>query len=178
MHLSTKRLCLRPLQPHDAPQVQRILGQSAVVTQMIGYPHPPPADEGNRWVTQHLALMQQDARQTWAVTRCGTDTLRGTLTLRYEWRTSLAELSYWLDAALWGQGWMSEAAGAVLGYAFRGGRVHRVYARSFAENTASRRVLDRIGMMHEATMRQSVRADGRYRDIAWYGALKSEYLAE
>ena len=57
-------------------------------------------------------------------------------------------LFYLLKANYWGQGLATEAAGAVLGYAFRELGLAQVDGGAGAENLASKRVMEKIGMRY------------------------------
>ena len=53
----------------------------------------------------------------------------------------------------WGQGLATEAAGAVLAWSFRRLRPERVWASCDIENSASQRVLEKLGMFQECLAR-------------------------
>lgn len=57
-------------------------------------------------------------------------------------------LFYLLKRRYWGQGLATEAAGAVLGYAFRELGLARVDGGAAPDNVASRRVMEKIGMFY------------------------------
>ncbi len=71
------------------------------------------------------------------------------------------ELLYGLLPSFWGGGLATEASRAVLGYAFRSG-LQRVYAGADPPNTASIRVMQRLGMRYDCNRF----IDGR--DAAYY----------
>jgi RimJ/RimL family protein N-acetyltransferase len=56
-----------------------------------------------------------------------------------------AELGYWLGKAWWGQGYATEAAGALIQFAWRALRLTRLNAGRAADNLASGRVLTKLG---------------------------------
>jgi len=57
-------------------------------------------------------------------------------------------LFYLLKASYWGKGLATEAAKAVLGYAFGELALARVDSAAAFENTASKRVMEKIGMRY------------------------------
>ncbi|GLZ79081.1 N-acetyltransferase [Actinorhabdospora filicis] len=61
-----------------------------------------------------------------------------------------AELGYVFHPAFAGHGYASEAAAEILRYAFEEAGLHRVVGRCDAENTASWRLMERLGMRREA----------------------------
>jgi [ribosomal protein S5]-alanine N-acetyltransferase len=66
--------------------------------------------------------------------------------------TGLTELLYSLDPEHWGQGFATEAAHAVLRFAFHDLDLARVFGGIDEENTASRAVLERVGMCPAGSM--------------------------
>jgi RimJ/RimL family protein N-acetyltransferase len=65
-----------------------------------------------------------------------------------------AELGYELHPDYWGQGYAIEAARTILAFGFHTLPLQRVWAQCLAENTASVRVLERLGMRPERCQRQ------------------------
>lgn len=74
------------------------------------------------------------------------------------------------------QGYATEASRALLAYAFDTLDAHRVVATCQPENTASWRVMERLGMRREGLMRQCIhRPSGVWWDEYFYAILKAEY---
>jgi len=86
-----------------------------------------------------------------------------------------AEIGFTLATAHQGCGYASEAAGAVVAALFDQLGCVRVYGELDPENTASQRVLERIGLIHEATTKQSFLWRGEWTDNMSYAATRSEY---
>jgi RimJ/RimL family protein N-acetyltransferase len=76
---------------------------------------------------------------------------------------SEAELGYIFDPAYGGRGYATEAVTAVLARAFDELGVHRVTAGCFADNAASVRILDKVGMRRE----QHGIADSWHAELGW-----------
>lgn len=74
-----------------------------------------------------------------------------------------------------GQGYATEAARALLAYAFDTRGLHRVTANGDARNAASTRVMERLGMRREGVFLQSRFADGAWRDEVLYALLREEW---
>ncbi len=86
-----------------------------------------------------------------AVTIPPVDRVVGRLTLKitqnshHEW-----EIGWTLHPDVWSKGYASEGAQAILDYAFKELKAHRVVAFCHADHTASMRVMERLGMQCEA----------------------------
>lgn len=57
-------------------------------------------------------------------------------------------------------------------------RLHRVVAQHFTRNPASGRVMQKIGMRHEGTLRGHVRKGDRWEDLEVYGMLHHDTLLQ
>ena len=87
----------------------------------------------------------------------------------------IADMGYEIDPNQWGQGYATEAATAVLEFGFTELRVHRIWANAISENLGSRRVLEKIGMRYEGTLRENEWMKGRWWDTVLYGILEQEW---
>jgi ribosomal-protein-alanine N-acetyltransferase len=85
-----------------------------------------------------------------------------------------AELGYWIGAPYWGRGYATEASRAVVRWGFEGLGLRRIHASHFPRNPASGRVLEKLGMRHEGTLRQHVKKWDEYLDLESYGLLADE----
>jgi RimJ/RimL family protein N-acetyltransferase len=86
-----------------------------------------------------------------------------------------ADIGYELDPAHWRQGFATEAAAAMVDFAFRDLRVHRVWAACLADNEASWRLLERLHFRREGRLHENERMRGRWWDTFLYGLLMEEW---
>lgn len=94
--------------------------------------------------------------------------------LRYD--VGSAEINYYIAEECAGQGLMREALDAVLGFLFDACGVTLVTARSFVPNTASRKLLEKLGFRLEGVLRRCVRGyGGVVFDDALYSITKEEF---
>ena len=82
---------------------------------------------------------------------------------------------YVLGRPWWGQGYATEAAGAVLRFGFEGLGAHRLFAHVFVGNDASARVLTKLGMRLESEVKQGAFVRGAWHDVRTYAVLRTEY---
>jgi RimJ/RimL family protein N-acetyltransferase len=74
-----------------------------------------------------------------------------------------------------GKGYATEAAEALIGYGFKILGLHRIYADTTDANSASWRVMERLGMRREACLKEAEYRDGKWLDFLTYGVLASEW---
>ena len=86
-----------------------------------------------------------------------------------------AEIGFTLAREHWGQGYASEAVSCLLGYLFGDPALHRIRAICDAENTASMKVLERVGMRREGHFIENVWFKGQWGSEYFYAMLQSEW---
>jgi RimJ/RimL family protein N-acetyltransferase len=84
------------------------------------------------------------------------------------------DIGYVLNRRYWSLGIITEAARAMLEYGFSELKLHRIYATCDAENAASARVMEKLGMQYEGRKRQNELVKGRWRDTVMYAILESD----
>jgi ribosomal-protein-alanine N-acetyltransferase len=66
----------------------------------------------------------------------------------------------------------------VIDYAFGKFEVERIQAHTMAENSASTRVLEKLGMVKEGTARSALLHRGRFWDLHYFSILRGEWIAK
>ena len=127
------------------------------------------------WIGTHQESFERGEQATFAIVLREGDTLIGAIGLSIKAQYEQAELGYWVGKPYWGQGYCTEAARAVLDYAFTVLNLNRIHAHHLARNPASGRVMQKIGMTYEGHLRQHVKKWGAFEDIKMYGILRSEF---
>jgi [ribosomal protein S5]-alanine N-acetyltransferase len=85
-----------------------------------------------------------------------------------------AHLGYWVDNAVAGRGVMPTAVALVTDHCFWGLALHRVEVNIRPENTASRRVVEKLGFREEGLRREFLHIAGRWRDHLSYALTRDE----
>lgn len=88
-----------------------------------------------------------------------------------------AEIGFTVARRFQGQGYATEAVRRLLDYLFSDLLLHRVRANCDPDNTASARLLERVGMRREGHLLQSLWFKERWADEYWYAILREEWLA-
>lgn len=83
-------------------------------------------------------------------------------------------LGYWTGAPFARQGFMREAIGAVVHYAFARLDLSRIEAACLPENVASRGLLESAGFKYEGVAQSYLQINGRWRTHVLYAALRSD----
>ena len=172
--LETERLALRPFVVADAPDVQRLAGAREIAEGTLTIPHPYPAGGAAMWIGTHAEGWASGARANFAIVERASGKFVGAIGVVITPEHSHAELGYWIGVESWGHGFATEAARAIVAFAFDTLGLHRVEARHFIRNPASGRVMQKIGMRHEGVNREAVRRFDRFEDLAVYAILATD----
>lgn len=100
----------------------------------------------------------------------------GTCTLAHIDRTHRrAELGFALARAFWGRGLILRALRPVIQFAFERLELHRIEADVDPRNTASMRVLERLGFQREGLLRERYFQLGEIQDAVVFGLLRRDW---
>ena len=173
--ISTERLTLRPFTLVDAARVPRLAGDEEIARYTLNIPHPYEDGMAEAWIESHPDRFQAGESATFAITLRDERLLIGAIGLKFAPRHRRAEMGYWVARDRWGRGYATEAAWAVLRYAFAERGLHKVVATHLAPNIASGRVMQKIGMRQEGVQREHVLKNGRFVDLVLYGILREDW---
>lgn len=81
------------------------------------------------------------------------------------------EIGYWIGEKFWGKGLSTCALGLYLEYLRSQDDFHRVFARVFAPNKASMKVLENNGFSLEGISREAAFKDNRFLDVHTFSLL-------
>ncbi len=176
--LHTARLILRPFTLADAADVQRLAGAREVASPIPSIPHPYEDGMAETWIGTHPARLADGTGITYAITLAETGELCGAISLMVKSEHQRAELGYWIGVPYWGRGYCTEAAAALRDHGLRSLGLHRIWAVHMARNPASGRVMRKIGMRHEGTLREHELKWGVFETIECYAILRSEWEVE
>jgi len=175
--LATPRLRLRPFHPSDAEVVAQLAGAREVADTTLHIPHPYCLEDAEDWIASTEIAFDRGDAVTFAIQRRQDRKLVGAIGIHLNRDHEYAEMGYWIGVPHWNQGYCTEAAARALAYAFEKLQLNRVQARYFSRNPASGRVLQKLGMQHEGTLRKVVKKWDRFEDLELYSILKSEWRA-
>jgi [ribosomal protein S5]-alanine N-acetyltransferase len=177
--LLAERLLLRAFNEADGPDVERLAGAREVADGTLNVPHPYPPGAGAEWIATHARAWERGERLTLAIcARALPDELLGAISLHVSATHRHGEIGYWMGSAYWGRGYATEAARALVAYAFAELDLHRVQGRHFRRNPASGRVMQKLGMQLEGVHRDAYLRWGRFEDVAVYGILAPDWEAK
>lgn len=175
--IRTKRLLIREFLANDREQLLAIVRDPSQIEHMLlSLETEQQLDE---FLSMVLSSIDVEQRLQWhfAVADLITGQYLGSCCLMIEpGSTSSAELGYWFLREAWGRGYATESSAAMLAFGFRSIGLHRVWGKCHVRNAASAKVMEKLGMVYEGTLREHAWLRDHYRSSRIYGMLESEYV--
>ncbi len=174
--LETKRLILRKMTLEDAEDLFSYASDSEVARYVVWECHNSPEDSV-RYLNAMIRRYSERALSEWGVVFKDNNRFIGTCGyVVYSPGHARAELAYALSREYWNRGLATEAVKEIIRFGFEGMRLNRIEARCYVENSASQRVLEKVGMSYEGTLREQMYIKGNYTDMKLYSLLRKDSL--
>ena len=172
--LETERLVLRPYNDGDLESLHALYSRPDVARWL--YYEPSTLEQSREKLARKVAgceLSEEHGLSAAVELRDGTYVGDVVLfDLKVEHKT--VELGFSLDPRHQGKGYATEASRALVDWAFAQG-FHRVIGRLEARNTASARVLEKLGMRREALLVENEWVKGEWQSELVYAILEREW---
>ena len=149
--LETARLLIRPIRPEDAEQLHAVYGDPDVMRWIPSGP-ADSLETTRRRVARYIDEQDRSGFSLWAVIERASGRVIGDCGLfPVEGRGPEVELAYRLGRSAWGRGYATEAAATCLRYGCERLGLDRIIAITDPDHTASRRVIEKLGMSYDGT---------------------------
>ena len=131
-----------------------------------------------RRIRRYQDEIRDDHAYPFFIFRQADQALLGGITLSNVTRgmTQTATLGYWMGERHAHRGYMTRAVRALAPFAFGGLRLHRLEAACLPHNTASMRLLEKLGFQREGLARGLVCIAGRWQDHIVYALLADDLM--
>ncbi|GBR45585.1 GNAT family N-acetyltransferase [Acetobacter pomorum] len=147
---------LRPLCAQDAPALHHLVNDWEVVRMLSRLPFPYPRELADSWIASTQQIQQKGEGYHFAILDKD-GTFMGCIGLGLQTTGPSARigmLGYWIGRPYWGKGIATCAAARITSWALAHLDISSIRANVAADNSASARVLERIGFQKIATGKQ------------------------
>lgn len=174
--METNRLVLRQLKLDDAADVFHYFARDEV-TQYYDL-----ATFTEQWQAEELIQQWNDRYIRsegirWGITLQGENRIIGTCGFHgWSKEHNKIEVGYELSPEYWQQGLMSEALKAVIAYGFEHLKLNRIEALIDPDNISSRKLLQKVGLTEEGTLRDCYFEKNQYVDAVVFSILRREFI--
>lgn len=170
--LLTQRLILSQLNESDIPFIVEYLQQKIFSDLTSNIPYPYTEKDAESWLEMSREAFIHKTGYTFAI-RDKQHRMMGAVGI-HDRGDNKAELGYWLAVPFWSKGYVTEAAKAVIDFGFETLKLNKIYATHFLNNSASGRIMQKIGMEKEALLKQHIKKEEDYLDILMYSLFKKK----
>ena len=169
--LETERIILRPLKVSDAQTIFNNWTSDPEVAKYMRWNTHKSVKETKEWLSYTRKNIKSDKMYDWGFILKETGIISGSGGLYYNEEYKMLEIGYCLMREHWGKGLATEAAKAMVDFALNELKQTKLYVKHAAENTASGRIIEKLGFVHSH--------DGKYKSFDGERVSKSrEYFLE
>jgi [ribosomal protein S5]-alanine N-acetyltransferase len=174
--LESERLRLRMLHNTDAKSMFEYAQKDRVTKYLLWDSHTSLRQ--TKQFLKHIIAKYLDGNLAWAITLKDSGEFIGMIDFSsFDHAAGIAEIAYAISDKYWGKGLITEATQMLIDYGFNVLHLERISARCFAENIGSERVMQKVGMTHEGTLRKAIFKKGAYHDMKIYAIITDDYKA-
>lgn len=152
--IETERLLLRKPCMDDAPAIFSAYAQDLIVTRYMTWRPHKSVEETYRIVELMLKLWDEGEAYSYVITLKNVDSAIGMIAMHPE--GFKVGIGYVLARPCWNNGYTTEAALAVTNWLLKQPDIYRIFATCDLENSASARVMEKVGMQCEGILRRYI----------------------
>ncbi len=135
------------------------------------FPHPYAEEDGKAYLTM---IANDNPTKVFAIEVNGEAVGSIGIFPQSDIHEKSAEMGYWLAEEFWGHGIMPSAIREIVDYGFRTFDIVRIFARPFATNHKSQRVLEKAGFHFEARLQKALYKNGELMDEMIYVTFRKD----
>lgn len=175
--LETERLILRRFVIEDAKAMYENWASEEEVTKFLTWSTHLSVEDTKCVLDNWINNYEKSDFYNWAIEIKETGDVVGNISV-VQIRENIegAVLGYCLGTKWWGQEIMPETGRAVIKYLFEEVGFHRIAADHDKNNPKSGRVMQKLGMTYEGTLRSAGFCNQGVIDEVWYSILKEEFM--
>lgn len=147
--LETNRLKIRPFREGDTVDVFECWESDPDVARYMFWTSHNDIEKTREWISFELGQIEKEDWYRFAIELKDTNTLVGTVLIYFEEEVDCWEIGYNLGKKYWGRGYTTEAMKEVIDFAKNQLHISQIVGRYAKENSASGRVMDKLGFKYE-----------------------------
>jgi ribosomal-protein-alanine N-acetyltransferase len=172
--LKTKNLTLRKIEYTDIHDIYSYAQNPEVAKYVLWEPHEDKSDTFE-FLNAIYELYNHGKPAPWGIFHNEDKKIIGTIGYhRWEIKHYCAEIGYALSKEYWNKGIITEAALRIIEFGFNEMKLNRIEARCQTENTASAKVLQKIGFTYEGLLREQMFVKNNFQNLMLFSLLKGD----
>ena len=178
-NFETERLIIREYRSSDVEDFLKVVTQENIYATTYGIPRNYPKKRAKQWLKFVRSNIKNMQSYEFDMFLKENEQYIGNVGLiNISMDHNHADISYYIDTGMRNHGYTTEAALEMLRFGFEILGFEKISGLCMSKNPASRRVMEKIGMTYEGTLRNDLKKDGIYYDIDHLSILKNEYFTD
>jgi [ribosomal protein S5]-alanine N-acetyltransferase len=174
--LMTNRLCLRRLNESDDSDMFEYT-RNPEVTRFLSWEPQTEIAQTRQYISKLIAEYNSGNSYAWAVEIADLKKFIGVVRIfDVSFGNKRGELSYVINPVYQGKGFAFEAIKAIIEFCFSEVGLNRIQAKCTVDNLPSERVLQKLGMSYEGTLREYWINKGVLTDAKIYSVTVADFL--
>ncbi|MGE6540057.1 GNAT family N-acetyltransferase [Bacillus luti] len=171
--LKTDRLILTKIHQSHVADLFEVYSNSKTATYVPREAHKTK-DETHSLLENMLVTISEGKALIWSIMLNDNQKVIGTCGIWFMPHNS-ASIGAVISPVYWGKGFIVEALEQIIKVGFQELNLNRIEGRCDVRNMASERVMQKLKMVYEGTLRQSIKMNNTYSDAKVYSLVKQEY---
>ena len=172
----TNQLIIRPYKTSDAEAVQKAIRNYQIYRTTYGLPYPCDVKYVKKWIKNVLSSATANKSYEYAIINKATGAYMGNVGLiNIDSTSKKCDISYFIDPLYCNNGIATEAGAVMIKYAFEQLGMLRVGGMCMEINPASARVMEKLRMTYEGTLRNYFIKENAVINARVYSILLDEY---
>jgi len=175
-NLKSGRLLLRRLKNSDVEDMYEYTSD-AKITKYLEWSHHTEISQTRSFIIRALEAYENEKHAfLWAIELVSEAKMIGVMRIfDYSPQNKRAEISYILNPAFQGKGYIGEAIDIFLNYCFNDMSIQRIQAKCDIDNGSSEKVMQKAGMHREGIMKKYFFMDNEFKDALLYAITDNMY---
>jgi len=155
MKLSSKRILLRPVRESDAKDIHKNINDFDIYRYTENIPYPYKLKDALDFIKKCKKELKEKKTYHFGIIFEGK--LVGGIGLhKADLKNKNAEVGYWLGKKYWNKGIVTDSLKLLIDFAFKKLKLHKLKARVFEPNIASKKVLEKNGFKIDGFFKDEV----------------------
>ena len=173
--IETNRLVLGTLETTDIPLIVKYASNKNVSDNTQNIPFPYSEKDAAKWINLAREGLKNKTNYIFAIRLKSHATFIGGIGLTIDQKSLRAEMGYWIAEPFWNTGYTTEAAEAIIKFAFEELGLNKITSSHFEKNPASGKVVIKCGMTQEGILKEHIYKSPAFHTLVLYGLTRADY---
>jgi len=134
--------------------------------------------DGQKFIDWYKNRFKEKLSIRWGISLKGQSEIIGTIGFNNFTKNHRANIGYDLQTEYWNNGYATEALKTIVEFGFKQLKINRIEAEVMIGNTASERILEKLGFTNEGLLRHWLYWNENHYDMIMYSLLKTDIVSK